>query len=149
MEVYRKISKRKNMTIIITTHYMDEADKLCNRLAIIDRGKIVVLGTPQKLKKELGGDIIRLKAENLDGKVFKNLKYVKKVSKCDSEVCLTVEDGNKHLQEILKVAGKVDSVEIRSPTLDDVFLFYTGRGMREGSPEGSWVEKAMNVRSGR
>jgi ABC-2 type transport system ATP-binding protein len=144
-----KLAKEKNMTIIITTHYMDEADKLCNRLAIIDRGKIVVLGTPQKLKKELGGDIIRLKAENLDGEVFKNLKYVKKVSKCDSEVCLTVEDGNKHLQEILKFAGKVDSVEIRSPTLDDVFLFYTGRGMREGSPEGSWAEKAMNVRSGR
>ncbi|MCX6667484.1 MAG: ATP-binding cassette domain-containing protein [Euryarchaeota archaeon] len=144
-----KLAKEKNMTIIITTHYMDEADKLCNRLAIIDHGKIVVLDTPQKLKKELGGDIIRLKAENLDSEVFKNLKYVKKVSKCDSEVCLTVEDGNKHLQEILKVAGKVDSVEIRSPTLDDVFLHYTGRGMREGSPEGSWADKAMNVRSGK
>ena len=143
-----KLAKEKNMTIIITTHYMDEADKLCNRLAIIDHGKIVVMATPKELKKELGGDIVRLKAENLDSEVFKNLKYVKKVSKCDSEVCLTIEDGNKHLQEILKIAGKVDSVEIRSPTLDDVFLYYTGRGMREGSPEGSWADKAMNVRSG-
>jgi ABC-2 type transport system ATP-binding protein len=144
-----RLAKEKNMTIIITTHYMDEADKLCNRLAIIDNGKIVVLGYPKELKKGLGGDIIRLKAEYLDTEVFKNLKYVKKISKCDSEVCLTVEDANKHLQEILKVAGKVDSVEIRSPTLDDVFLHYTGRGMREGTPEGSWVDKAMNVRSGR
>jgi ABC-2 type transport system ATP-binding protein len=144
-----KLAKEKKMTIIITTHYMDEADKLCNRLAIIDHGKIVVIGTPKELKKELGGDIVRLKAENLDEEVFKNLKYVKNVSKCDSEICLTIEDGNKHLQEILKVAGKVDSVEIRSPTLDDVFLHYTGRGMREGSPEGSWADKAMNVRSGK
>jgi hypothetical protein len=47
----------------------------------------------------------------------------------------------------LKIAGKVDSVEIRSPTLDDVFLYYTGRGMRESSPEGSWADKAMHVRS--
>src|SRR5512136_1905188 len=145
----QKLAKEKNMTIIITTHYMDEADKLCNRLAIIDHGKIVVMGTPKELKKELGGDIIRLKADNLDSEVFKNLKYVKKVRNCESEVCLTIEDGNKHLQEILKIAGKVDSVEIRSPTLDDVFLHYTGRGIREGSPEGSWVDKAMNVRSGR
>jgi len=144
-----KLAKEKNITIIITTHYMDEADKLCNRLAIIDRGKIVVLGTPKELKKILGGDIIRLKAENLDDEVYKNLKYVKKVSKCDSELCLTVEDANKHLQEILRITGKIDSVEIRSPTLDDVFLYHTGRGIREGSPEGSWADKAMNMRSGR
>jgi ABC-2 type transport system ATP-binding protein len=144
-----KLAKEKKITIIITTHYMDEADKLCNRLAIIDHGKIVVLGTPKDLKKILGGDIIRLKAENLDEEVFKNLTYVKNISKCDNELCLTVEEANKHLQEILRITGKVDSVEIRSPTLDDVFLYHTGRGIREGAPEGSWVDKAMNVRSGR
>ncbi|MGF3584670.1 MAG: ATP-binding cassette domain-containing protein [Thermoplasmatota archaeon] len=142
-----KLAKEKKMTIIITTHYMEEADKLCNRLAIIDCGKIVVMGTPKELKKSLGGDIVRLKAENLDENIFKNLKYVKKVSGCDGELCLTVEDANKHLQEILRIAGKVDSVEIRTPTLDDVFLHYTGRGIREGSPEGSWADKAMNMRS--
>jgi len=139
------LAKEKNMTIIITTHYMDEADKLCDRLAIIDKGKIVVLGSPKKLKKDLGGDIIRLKAEALDIEVLKKLPYVKDVSPCDGEVCLTLEDANTHLQEILKVVGKVDSVEIRSPTLDDVFLHYTGRAMREGSPEGSWAEKMMNA----
>jgi ABC-2 type transport system ATP-binding protein len=58
---------------------------------------------------------------------------------------LTLEDASSHLQEILKLLGKIDSVEIRSPTLDDVFLHYTGRAMREGSPEGSWAEKMMNV----
>jgi ABC-2 type transport system ATP-binding protein len=141
------LAKEKNMTIIITTHYMDEADKLCDRLAIIDRGKIVVLGTPKKLKKDLGGDIIRLKAEALDLEVLKKLPYVKEISPCDGEVCLTLEDANTHLQEILKVVGKIDSVEIRTPTLDDVFLHYTGRAMREDSPEGSWAEKAMTARA--
>lgn len=142
-----RLAKEKKITIIITTHYMDEADKLCNRLAIIDHGKIVVMGAPKDLKKELGGDIIRLKAENLSIDELKKLYYVKNISNCDGEICLTVENANEHLQEILKAVGKVDSVEIRSPTLDDVFLHYTGRGMREDRPEGSWAEKAMNARS--
>jgi len=144
-----KLAKEEKITIIITTHYMDEADKLCDRLAIIDHGKIVVLGTPKELKKNLGGDIIRLKAKNLDIEMLEKLKYVKKVDRCDSEVCLTVKDADKHLQEILKKVGKVDSVEIRSPTLDDVFLHYTGRAIREDSPEGGWAERVMNMRSRR
>jgi ABC-2 type transport system ATP-binding protein len=139
------LAKEKKMTIIITTHYMDEADKLCDRLAIIDRGKIVVLGSPEQLKKDVGGDIIRLKAQTLDLDVLRKLPYVKEISPCDGEVCLTLENANIHLQEILKVVGKIDSVEVRSPTLDDVFLHYTGRAIREDTPEGSWAEKAMNA----
>ena len=144
-----KLAKEEKITIIITTHYMDEADKLCDRLAIMDRGKIVVLGSPKKLKKDLGGDIIRLKANNLNVDVLKKLKYVKKVENCDGEVCLTIRDANKHLQEILKAVGKVESVEIRSPTLDDVFLHYTGREIRDDAPEGGWAERVMNARSRR
>jgi ABC-2 type transport system ATP-binding protein len=140
-----KLAKEKNMTIIITTHYMDEADKLCDRLAIIDKGKIVVLGSPKQLKKDIGGDIIRLKAQTLDLDALKKLPYIKEISPCDGEVCLTLENANIHLQEILNVVGKIDSVEIRSPTLDDVFLHYTGRAIREDTPEGSWAEKAMNA----
>jgi ABC-2 type transport system ATP-binding protein len=140
-----KLAKEKNMTIIITTHYMEEADKLCNRLAIIDKGKIVVLGSPKQLKKDLGGDIIRLKTNNLDSNQLKNLPYVKNIDPCDGEVCLTVEDANSHLQEILRLVGKIDSVEIRSPTLDDVFIHYTGRAIRDGQPEGGWAEKMMNA----
>jgi ABC-2 type transport system ATP-binding protein len=144
-----KLAREERITIIITTHYMDEADKLCDRLAIIDHGKIIVLGTPEKLKKDLGGDIIRLKAKDLNVEVLNRLKYVKKIDKCDSEVCLTVKDANKHLQEILKLVGKVESVEIRSPTLDDVFLHYTGRAIREDSPEGGWAERVIHMRSNR
>ncbi|MDD2777804.1 MAG: ATP-binding cassette domain-containing protein [Methanocellales archaeon] len=142
-----KLSKEKNITIILTTHYMDEADKLCDRLAIIDSGKIVVIGSPKKLKKDLGGDIIRIKAGKLNIDALKKLTYVKNIANCDGEFCLTVEDANLNLQEILGIIGKVDSVEIRTPTLDDVFLHYTGRGIRESSPEGGWAEKAMHMRS--
>ncbi|MFH1237233.1 MAG: ATP-binding cassette domain-containing protein [Candidatus Aenigmatarchaeota archaeon] len=144
-----KMAKEERVTIIITTHYMDEADKLCDRLAIIDKGKIVVMGSPEELKKNLGGDIIRLKAKNLNVKAIRKLKFVKKISICNSEVCLTVDGINKHLQEILRVVGKVDSVEIRSPTLDDVFLHYTGKALRDNSPEGGWAERMMHARSRR
>ena len=140
-----RLAKEKNMTIIITTHYMEEADKLCDRLAIIDKGRIVVLGAPKQLKKDLGGDIIRLKAIALDVDALKKLSYIKDISSCEGEVCLTLEDASSHLQEILNVVGKIESVEIRSPTLDDVFLHYTGRAMREGTPEGSWAEKMMHA----
>ncbi|HUT00497.1 MAG TPA: ATP-binding cassette domain-containing protein [Candidatus Thermoplasmatota archaeon] len=140
-----KLAKEKNITIIITTHYMDEADKLCDRLAIIDKGKIVVLGSSEQLKKDIGGDIIRLKAQTLNLDALKKLPYVKEISPCDGEVCLTLENANIHLQEIVKVVGKIDSVEIRSPTLDDVFLHYTGRVIRADTPEGSWAEKAMQA----
>jgi ABC-2 type transport system ATP-binding protein len=141
-----KLAKDEKITIVITTHYMDEADKLCDRLAIIDHGKIIVLGSPQKLKKDLGGDIIKLKAKKLNIEKLKKLKYVKKVDTTDGEVCLTVKNADKHLQEILKVVGKVESVEVRSPTLDDVFLHYTGRAIREESPEGGMFQRMMNVR---
>lgn len=144
-----KLAKEEKITIVLTTHYMDEADKLCDRLAIIDYGKIVVLGTPEELKKELGGDIIKLRGKNLKLEPLKNLSYVKNIAASSEGVCLTVEDANMHIQDILNTVGKVDSTEIRSPTLDDVFIHYTGRGIREDSPEGSWAEKAMHVRGKR
>lgn len=141
-----RLAKDEKITIVITTHYMDEADKLCDRLAIIDHGKIILEGPPEKLKKELGGDIIKLKAKNINVEKLKKLKYVKKVDASNGEVCLTVKDADRHLQQILKTAGKVESVEIRSPTLDDVFLHYTGRAIREDSPEGGWMQRVANAR---
>ena len=144
-----KLSKEEKVTVVITTHYMDEADKLCDRLAIIDHGKIIVMGPPNKLKKDLGGDIIKLKAKNLDVEKLKKLIYVKKVDVSDGEVCLTVKNADEHLQEILKIIGKVTSVEVRSPTLNDVFLHYTGREIRDTAPEGGWAQRIANARSRR
>ena len=140
-----KLAQEKNMTIILTTHYMDEADRLCDRLAIMDNGKIVVMDTPKQLKANLGGDIVRLKAQNLDQERLKALSYVKKISACDGELCLTVEHASSHLQEILSIVGKVDSVEVRIPTLDDVFLHYTGKAFKESDSQGDWASSHMTA----
>jgi ABC-2 type transport system ATP-binding protein len=142
-EYIKKLATEKKITIIITTHYMDEADRLCDRLAIIDRGKIAVLGHPDQLKKDLGGDIIRLRAGNCNIESLRELDYVKNVKKDDGGISVTVKDASQHLQDLLSRVGKVEAVEVRPLTLDDVFLHYTGRAIREGAPEGSWAEKAM------
>lgn len=145
-EYIRKLATEKKITIIITTHYMDEADRLCNRLAIIDRGKIAVLGSPDQLKKDLGGDIIRIRIKNFNRESLEGLDYVKDIKKDDNGVSVTVRDASLHLQDVLSRTGPVESVEVRPLTLEDVFIHYTGRAIREGAPEGGWAEKAMQAR---
>jgi len=140
-----KLSKEEKMSIIITTHYMEEADKLCNRLAIIDHGKISALDTPAKLKTIVGGDIVTMKITDPHAEEIKKLEYVKKVEIKNKIVSLTVTNASEHLPQILQIIGKVESVEVHSPTLDDVFLYYTGREIREDSAEGGWAERAMHL----
>jgi len=145
----KKLSTEKKVTIIITTHYMDEADSLCDRVAIIDHGKVAALDTPQKLKDKLGGDVVKLKVSNtpkLDA--LKKLKYVKNVKQEDGFVSMTVFDSGAHLQEILKKIGHVESVETRKPTLNDVFLHFTGSEIREESGEGGYFERMMHSNQG-
>jgi ABC-2 type transport system ATP-binding protein len=145
----KRLATEKNITIIITTHYMDEADRLCDRLAIVDRGKIAVLGPPARLKRELGGDIIHLRAKSCDTESLKKLEFVKDIRADQDGISITVQDAGRHLQELLNRAGPVDSVEIRPLTLEDVFLHYTGRAIREGPAEGGWAEKVMAAGSRR
>ncbi len=140
----KRLSKDKRVTIIITTHYMDEADALCDRLAIIDHGKVVALDTPENLKKKLGGDVVKLKISNPNVARLKRLKYVKSIKKEDGSLLLSVNDAGKHLQEILKNAGNVENVESRSPTLNDVFLYFTGSEIRDDEAEGGFFERMIN-----
>jgi ABC-2 type transport system ATP-binding protein len=125
------LAKKMNMTIILTTHYMEEAEKLCDRIAIIDRGKIITLDSPENLKRALKGDIVCIKGKNLFLDRLKKLSFVKKIGKSDDYIQLTVENSAKNLQKLLQVAGEVDYVEVHSPDLNDVFLHYTGREIRE------------------
>jgi len=145
----QKLAKEEKITIIITTHYMEEADKLCDRIAIIDCGKIVVLNSPNKLKKIIGGDIVTIKTKENDLEKVRKLRFVKKIEKRNHTLMLTVTNASKNLPEILRMVGKVESVEVHSPTLNDVFIHYTGREIREDSPEGGWAERMMRVRSNR
>jgi ABC-2 type transport system ATP-binding protein len=141
------LARREKISIIITTHYMEEADQLCSRLAIIDLGKVVALDSPANFKKVVGGDLVFLKISNPNLEQIKKLEFVKQTQVKDSLVTLTVTDANTHLPQILQVIGRVESVEVRSPTLNDVFLHYTGRGIREDSPEGGWAERMISYRA--
>jgi len=141
--------KSEGISVILTTHYMDEADRLCNRVAIIDHGKIIALDRPSELKTKIGGDIIILRARSPNLETVKQLEYVSSIDQSGNRVILTVQDAPKHLQEILSLIGEVESVEVRSPTLNDVFLQYTGREIREESGEGGVFERIAKLRSGR
>jgi len=135
--------KDRSLSILLTTHYMEEAERLCNRIAIIDHGRIIVSGAPEKLTSGLGGDMVRLKIEEPDIEALERKDYVIKIEEQDTYLLLTVRDAKSNLQDILRTAGKVESVEMRSPTLNDVFLHYTGREIREGPEEGGYGTRMM------
>jgi ABC-2 type transport system ATP-binding protein len=139
----------QKISIIITTHYMDEADRLCDRIAIVDHGKVVVDDSPEALKRALGGDMVRLTMVDPQLEAIRAMPFVKKVEVRDWTVLLTVEDAGSHVQEILAIVGKVDSVELRPPTLNDVFLQYTGREYREQGEEGGYWQRMMTAEARR
>jgi len=147
-EYVENLVKTEKVTVIITTHYMDEADRLCNRVAIIDHGNIVALDTPSALKSKVGGEVVKLRIKSPKLDQVRNLDYVLSVSQSGSTLMLTVKNASAHLQEILSMVGEVASVEVRSPTLNDVFLDYTGREIREESGEGGAFERIARARSG-
>jgi ABC-2 type transport system ATP-binding protein len=136
---YIKLLKKEfGMTIFMTTHYLEEADLLCDRVAIIDHGKIVTIGTPDALKEGLGGDIMTLdiKENNKDiSDIIKRVPRVKEVKKQDSTYRVKVEDGEETAPTVLdaiRAEGyKVTRLSLTKPTLDEVYLEYTGRSMRE------------------
>ena len=142
----KKLSTENKITIILTTHYMEEADRLCDRVAIIDYGKIIALDTPDNFKRSFGGDLITVKTKNPELPELKKMDYIKHIQYKDDLLSLTVNDASVHLQKILEKVGEAQSVELRSPTLHDVFLKLTGRKMREDSEalEGGWMTRSMH-----
>ena len=135
-----KLNKEEGMTIFLTTQYLEEADKLCKRLSIIDAGKIAASGSPVELKREIGADSIRISLENCQKdkanakELIKSLTDVNEI--IDSEECLTVYAKNAGLL-IADIVRALDSSDIRiasvtfsSPSLDDVFIKHTGRRIR-------------------
>jgi ABC-2 type transport system ATP-binding protein len=145
-EYIKKLNEEKRVTIILTTHYMEEADFLAKRVAIIDYGKIVALDTPENLKNILGGDVISVEVDNPENaqKVFEKLSWVKKINHENGIFYLQVEKGEEKIPLLIKIdekeAGfKIKSINLRKPTLEDVFLHFTGRTIRER--EASQTEK--------
>jgi ABC-2 type transport system ATP-binding protein len=146
-EYIEKMSREREMTIVLTTHYMEEADNLCDRVAIIDQGKIIVKDTPDSLKEKVGGDIVYLTTTTADTNKFREIKEVSKIEKKDDCIILTVKNAGEHLQEILEISGKVENVEVRSASLEDVFINYTGKEIRTETGEGGIVQRIIKERT--
>ena len=131
--------RAEGMTVFITTHYLDEADALCDRIAIMDHGEIVAEGTPAELKREISGDVVLVGIEGSVPRAAEALdaeSYVNKLETPeDGGVRLYVNDGARDIPQILRTldaAGiTLSSIELHRPSLDDVFLTKTGRSLRE------------------
>jgi len=149
-----RLVKDEKVTLILTTHYMEEADFLCNRIGIIDKGKIIALDSPSRLKESLGGEIIKIELKNKEERmkalvesILKPYDFVHKVEVNDEEnvVIVYVDDASHNLPTILKAFdNNVKSVDFRSPTLNDVFHKYTGRhimAQQEDHAEGGFMER--------
>ena len=128
-------------TIFLTTHYLDEADALCDRVLIIDNGRIVAGGAPEELKRRISGDLVTLLVNGdpgLASGVLAGQRGVRDIAIDQHTLRLTVENGEEALPGLLRAldaaALTLVSIQLARPTLDDVFLTLTGRSLREDSP---------------
>ena len=159
----KRLVDEEKITIILTTHYMEEADLLCNRIGFIDKGKIIALNSPSKLKANIGGEIINLKIENKEMNniekimdLIKKFDFVHRVENFETKgekgkIAVYVDNASNNLPIIMKVINKmlndidISSVDYRRPTLNDVFLKFTGRHIEDqydkDSAEGGFMER--------
>ena len=133
-----EMKEREDVTIILTTHYIEEADKLCDRVAIIDKGKIIALDDPENLKKMVGEDVVSLTVNDPERLIDElALEEIRKIVRIEDRLELSVVKGEIMIPQIVEIAQKVGvevkSVSLRKPTLEDVFIHLTGREIREES----------------
>jgi ABC-2 type transport system ATP-binding protein len=149
---YIKGVNNEGTTIFLTTHYMDEADHLSDRISIIDRGKIVISGTSWELKNTLGRDIIYLETNDNEAAIrrLKGLPSIRDIKiKTKGFILMVSEDGTKVLPGIidtLRNSGiEITTINLKKPSMDDVFVFYTGKELRD---EGAAPAKPAFLRAG-
>jgi len=127
----------EGMTVFLTTHYLDEADALCDRIAIMDHGQIVAEGTPDALKQEISGDVVNilLTESARAAQVLGSSDFVRKLETLDDGVRLYVDEAGSAIPQILRALDgdgiALGGIELHRPSLDDVFLTKTGRTLRE------------------
>jgi ABC-2 type transport system ATP-binding protein len=139
----KKIVREEKVTIILTTHYMEEADMLCDRIGFITNGKIIALDSPSKLKQEIGGDIVKI---TFSGEVpldeeFTKFNFVHKVEQKENSVTIYMEEVNSNLHMLIKDLNGVQTIEYNKPTLNDVFLKLSGDSLSGDSPEGGFMQR--------
>jgi ABC-2 type transport system ATP-binding protein len=138
--------RERGTTVFLTTHYLEEADVLCDRLMIMDHGQIVAEGTPRELKQQVAGDaiVISLRQEDHEAEraapVLSGQPYVRELTAEDGQVRLYVDDGGAALPQLIRLLDAsgigIRSISMSEPTLDDVFLRQTGRSLRDGGEGG-------------
>jgi ABC-2 type transport system ATP-binding protein len=135
------LRKERNMTIFVTTHYMDEADALCDRIAIIDHGRIKTIDSPARLKRRIGAELVRIKfADDDDDKIahalrcISDLAVVERVERQDGQCTAVVKNGDAAIPAIFSATYpsglKISSVALKKPSLDDVYMAFTGKELR-------------------
>jgi ABC-2 type transport system ATP-binding protein len=152
----KMLKKEFGMTLFLTTHYLEEADVLCDRIAIIDHGKIVVIGTPTDLKDSLGGDIITLAIQKeIDiTDLISKIEHVKEVKKENGGYMIKSANGELAAPLIIEALRKnghvVTKLSLSKPTLNDVYLQFTGKSMRDAEESKDNVfRQRMTMRSAR
>ena len=150
----RRLVREEQLTVLMTTHYMEEADANCDRIAVIDRGRIMAIGTPRELKARHGSDVIELEVQG-DGvdpqPLVRGVGGVTDVRVSGNRVTVRVVRGEEALPELMRRllsnGLSVRRIEMRRPTLDEVFIALTGRSIREEQGSGEEVfRQSMNVR---
>ena len=140
MHMWDEVRKLRamGMTVFLTTHYLDEADALCDRLSIMDNGEIVAEGTPHELKQDVLGEVVTVllpTGNSLAAEVLDTAEYVTKLETTDTGLRLYVEDGATAIPHVLRsldaASIAINGIELHRPSLDDVFLAKTGRSLRE------------------
>ncbi len=139
--------RARGTTIFLTTHYLEEADALCDRLMIMDHGEIVTEGTPRELKRQVSGDSVSLSVHDEDGALARAQvlisaePYVHETTTEGDRLHLYVEDGSAALPGLLRLLDAerivLKSISLSEPTLDDVFLHHTGRSLRDAGANGA------------
>jgi ABC-2 type transport system ATP-binding protein len=139
----KALNKREKLTIILTTHYMEEADSLCDRIAIIDHGKIIKLDTSERLKDSLGGDIIKIgtrEPAELEA-LLKKERIGHAMKALENSLEVTVKNGSTALPKLIELAARhridIEYTTLQRPTLEDVFINLTGKEIRDDSSNGS------------
>ena len=136
----KKIHDEFEMTIFLTTHYMEEADQLCDRIGIIDDGKIQVIDSPENMKKAMGNEVISItleEGENRDSFLssLKKIEFVNKINDDETKLTLFASNGTEVIPKIFQISSELDikiiSISLTRPTLDDVFISYTGHEIRD------------------
>lgn len=139
----KKIVKEENVTIILTTHYMEEADTLCDRIGFITNGRIIALDSPLNLKQEIGGDIVKITfTDDIHANTdFADFDFVHRVENNGNSVIIYMDEVNSNLHRLVKHLDDVKSIEYTKPTLNDVFLKLSGDTLSGDSPEGGFMQR--------